>query len=263
MRQSLEVMFAGVIVLLVASTASRAEEGMWTFDNFPIARGQSGAGHTYRSGVARSRAPELGQVRWLFGGDRLCRRPGDDQQSLCRHLRRQSLDADGQLRRDRLHAARAAKTKRSVRAALAEVLLSITDVTRRMQAAGQYADRARRSPRRAMPRQGGSRVKSAPAMRPGAASWCRSIAEDSSSSMSTASTPTCGSPSHRKIVPRRSAATPTTSTFRASPSTRHSSGCTRTGVRQPRRPTSPGMPHVRPKDSRCSSLEVPVRPSVC
>ena len=37
-------MFAGLIVLLVASTASRAEEGMWTFDNFPIARANQALG---------------------------------------------------------------------------------------------------------------------------------------------------------------------------------------------------------------------------
>ena len=97
MRQPrlLETMFAMLVVVLAVGASIRADEGMWTFDNFPIARANQALGYAYRSGVARSRAPELGQVRWLFSRDCLRRRPGDDQQSLRRHLRRQSLDADG------------------------------------------------------------------------------------------------------------------------------------------------------------------------
>src|SRR5215207_8655172 len=34
----LDVMLAVLVLLLAPSAASRAEEGMWTFDNFPIAR---------------------------------------------------------------------------------------------------------------------------------------------------------------------------------------------------------------------------------
>ena len=68
----------------------------------PHRPGQPGAGDAYRPGVAGPGATVIGQVRRLFRGHRLGRGPGDDQQSLRRHLRGQSVDPGGELRRDGL-----------------------------------------------------------------------------------------------------------------------------------------------------------------
>ena len=63
---------ASVAVLAFAAASSAAaEEGMWTFDNFPIARANQTLGDQYRPGVAGPGQAVVGQVRRLFGGPRL------------------------------------------------------------------------------------------------------------------------------------------------------------------------------------------------
>ena len=71
----------------------------------PHCPGQRHPGDEHRPGLAGSGAVELGAVCGLFGGDRLGRGAGDDQQPLRRHLRGQSVDPGDQLCRDRLYPA--------------------------------------------------------------------------------------------------------------------------------------------------------------
>ena len=109
---------------------------MWTFDNFPIARANATLGTNIdQAWLDRVRLSSV-RVRRLFGGHRLGRGPGDDQQPLRRHLRRQSVDPGGQLRRDRLHARAPARKSCKCPGGTAEVLTDIADVTERMHAAG-------------------------------------------------------------------------------------------------------------------------------
>jgi hypothetical protein len=45
------------------AAAAHAEEGMWTFDNFPIAQANRDLGHKDRPGVARQGAARVGADR--------------------------------------------------------------------------------------------------------------------------------------------------------------------------------------------------------
>jgi Peptidase S46 len=136
MRQSLEVMFAGVIVLLVVSTASRAEEGMWTFDNFPIARANQALGT--RIDQAWLDRVRLSSVR--FGG---CSAGVVSSDGLVMTNNHCVATCVANLSTPAVNYAETGFTPRrredeaKCPGGLAEVLLSITDVTKRVQAAGQ------------------------------------------------------------------------------------------------------------------------------
>jgi Peptidase S46 len=136
MRQSLEVMFAGLMVLLVVSTASRAEEGMWTFDNFPIARANQALGTRIDQGwLDRVR---LSSVR--FGG---CSAGIVSSDGLVMTNNHCVATCVANLSTPAVNYAETGFTPRrredeaKCPGGLAEVLLSITDVTQRIQAAGR------------------------------------------------------------------------------------------------------------------------------
>src|SRR5262245_14536282 len=136
MRQSLEIMLAGLIVLLVAGRASRAEEGMWTFDNFPIARANQVLGT--RIDQAWLDRVRLSSVR--FGG---CSAGIVSSDGLVMTNNHCVATCVANLSTPAVNYAETGFTPRrredeaKCPGALAEVLLSITDVTRRVQAAGR------------------------------------------------------------------------------------------------------------------------------
>jgi Peptidase S46 len=136
MRQSLEIMFAGLIVLLVVSTASRAEEGMWTFDNFPMARANQALGT--RIDQAWLDRVRLSSVR--FGG---CSAGIVSSDGLVMTNNHCVATCVANLSTPAVNYAETGFTPRrredeaKCPGGLAEVLLSITDVTKRVQAAGQ------------------------------------------------------------------------------------------------------------------------------
>ena len=70
MRQNLRAAAAAMGMLgLAAAPAAQAEEGMWTFDNFPADRMREEMGGA-RPGVARSRHGRHGAAAGLLGLDR-------------------------------------------------------------------------------------------------------------------------------------------------------------------------------------------------
>jgi hypothetical protein len=136
MQQRLVVsLFAVIVVLLIGGAAIRGDEGMWTFDNFPVAQANRALGT--RIDQAWLDRVRLSSVR--FGGcsagivsaDGLVMTNNHCVATCVANLSTPTLNyaVTGFTPQRREDEARCP-------GALAEVLLSITDVTRRMQAAG-------------------------------------------------------------------------------------------------------------------------------
>ena len=226
------MLFASAAVLAFAAASSaQAEEGMWTYDNFPIAR----ANATLGTNIDQAWLDKVRLSSVKFGGCSarrgLRRGPGDDQQPLRRHLRRQPVDPAAAIRRDRLHAAQPRGG---------------AEMPRRL---GRDPDRHHRRHRaRCTPAGEGlsgqaftqardaetGRIESEacgaaiPSPLPGRQPVSRRPVQ---ALQVTANTPTCAWPGRRRTAPRPSAATSTTSPSRASPSMRPSSASTRTASR--------------------------------
>jgi hypothetical protein len=134
--RSLELMLAGLAASLAVSTASQAEEGMWTFDNFPIARANQALGT--RIDQAWLDRVRLSSVR--FGGCSAGIVSSDGLVMTNNHcvstcVANLSTAAANYAETGFTPGRREDETK--CPGGLAEVLLSITDVTQRMQAAGR------------------------------------------------------------------------------------------------------------------------------
>jgi hypothetical protein len=137
MRQlrPLEAISAVLVLLLAASTGTRTEEGMWTLDNFPIARANETLGT--RIDQAWLDRVRLSSVR--FGGcsagivsaDGLVMTNNHCVSTCVANL--STLTANYA---DTGFSPRRREDEMTCPGGLAEVLLSITDVTERMQAAG-------------------------------------------------------------------------------------------------------------------------------
>ncbi len=131
----LEAMFAVLAVLLVVGATTRAEEGMWTFDNFPIASANQTLGT--RIDQAWLDRVRLSSVR--FGG---CSAGIVSADGLVMTNNHCVATCVANLSTVTVNYAETGFTPRrredevKCPGGLAEVLLSITDVTGRMQAAG-------------------------------------------------------------------------------------------------------------------------------
>jgi Peptidase S46 len=129
-------MCAFVAVLSVVSTTSRAEEGMWTFDNFPIARANRALGT--RIDQAWLDRVRLSSVR--FGG---CSAGIVSSDGLVMTNNHCVATCVANLSTPAVNYAETGFTPRrredeaKCPGGLAEVLLSISDVTKRVQAAGR------------------------------------------------------------------------------------------------------------------------------
>lgn len=130
-----ETMFAILVVVLAVSALTLAEEGMWEFDNFPIAKANQALGT--RIDQAWLDRVRLSSVR--FGGCSGGIVSGDGLVMTNNHCVDTCV---ANLSTPAVNYAEAGFTPRRREdelrcpGALAEVLLSITDVTRRMRAAG-------------------------------------------------------------------------------------------------------------------------------
>jgi hypothetical protein len=131
----LEAIFAVLVLLLAASAGTRAEEGMWTFDNFPIARANQTLGT--RIDQAWLDRVRLSSVR--FGGCSAGIVSADGLVMTNNHCVATcvaNLSTVTANYADTGFTPRRREDEMKCPGGLAEVLLSITDVTGRMQAAG-------------------------------------------------------------------------------------------------------------------------------
>ena len=63
-----------IALAVCASAAAMADEGMWTYNNFPSAKVKAKYGFSPDPGVARARAPLVGAPRRRLLGAASCRR---------------------------------------------------------------------------------------------------------------------------------------------------------------------------------------------
>jgi Peptidase S46 len=137
MRQPcpLEAIFAVLVLLLAASAGTRAEEGVWTFDNFPIARVNQTLGT--RIDQAWLDRVRLSSVR--FGGCSAGIVSADGLVMTNNHCVATCVANLSTVTVNYANTGftpRRREDERTCPGGLAEVLLSIADVTGRMQAAG-------------------------------------------------------------------------------------------------------------------------------
>ena len=253
---------AGAAAAFAAFAApALADEGMWTFDNFPSAAVKA------KYGVTIDKAwldhVQHAAVRLSTG----CSASVVSPEGLvltnhhCVSDCAQDLSTPTQ---DYIKSGFMAATRREERLCpgmQAEILMTISDVTDRVNAAlsgktGSAFIKARDAVI------AGIELKAA-RVRPRscAARWSPSIRAASTSSTPTASIRTCGWCSRRSSPPPSSAGTRTTSTSRATTSTAPSCACTRTASRPSCRIICTGTPRRRRRASRCSWPATPARPS--
>jgi hypothetical protein len=153
--------------LLPLAGAAFASEGMWTFDNFPIAEANRTLGT--RIDQAWLDRVRLASVRIGGASGGLVSREGlifTNEHVVSGCVENLSTPQRNYVETGFTPASRA--EERQCPGMSAEILTAIADITARMQAAGS---RARPSPAPATRRPGGSRRRPAGAMRRGAARW--------------------------------------------------------------------------------------------
>ncbi len=252
---------AAAALMVFLCSAARADEGMWTFHGFPFAKANTRAEDQSRPGMARPRALRHRAPVQLHGHLRVERRPDPHQPSLRRSLPRRALVEGKELRRRRLP-----REDPRGRKALPDAGGRRAHRHGRNHREGlgghRRQGRDRRERRCASPRSRSSKANARRRRRRNARpSRCTRAA--STGCTSTSATPTCASCSRRNPASRRSAATPTTSSFRAGVSTWACCAPTKTASRRsPRtssRSTSPGPRRA----TRCSCPDIPAPPIAC